>query len=103
MANLKVLPTEEMYKEWLAHPVSQSYRQLLHQWRQGLMEQWAAGRFQVDGDPLKIAVANAGALGEAGILEKLSELDYDQFSEGFDDDEYIRVTPPGSLRPGEAV
>ena len=102
MANLKVLPTKEMYEDWVSHPVSQHYRQLLVEWRKALMEQWEAGAFQVDGDPLKIAIANAGALSECRLLGKLAELDYDQFSTGFDDDEYIRATPSRESGPGGA-
>ena len=66
------------------------------------MEQWEAGAFQVDGDPLKIAIANAGALSECRLLGKLAELDYDQFSTGFDDDEYIRLEAPRPSGPDRA-
>jgi len=59
------------------------------------MDQWAAGAFQVEGDPLKIAVANAGALEQVRLLERLTEQDYEQFSESFDEDEYVRATPKG--------
>lgn len=97
---VKVIPTEEMYQEWLMHPVTQVYRQFLGESRKVLMEQWEAGAFQVDGDPLKIAIANAGALSECRKLKELAELTYEQFSESFDDEEYVRATPAGDRSAG---
>ena len=68
------------------------------------MEQWEAGQFQADGDPLKIAVANAGALSQVRLLRHLMELTYEQFAESFDDasGEYIRLGTPGSRGSGSA-
>ena len=92
---IKVLPTEEMYQDWKAHPVSQAYQEMLKEWRKDLTAQWAAGRFQADGKPLKTAIANAGALSEVTLLTRLIEQDYEQFTQSFDEEEYLRVTPEG--------
>lgn len=92
---MKVIPTKEMYDDWLQHPITQLYRQLLEEWQRAIKEQWAAGAFQKE-QPLETAVANAQALGELRQLKELSELDYEEFSKSFDDDEYVRATPTGS-------
>ena len=97
---VKVLPTEEMYLDWKAHPVSQQHRVMLEEWRKDLMAQWAAGRFQADGDPTKTAIANAGALSEVTLLTRLIEQDYEQFTETFNDEEYIR--PPSEGKGGSS-
>ena len=58
------------------------------------MEQWAAGQFQVP-DPQECAIANQGALSQCKLLERLIDQDYEQFTETFDDEEYIRPAPKG--------
>lgn len=73
------LPTEVEFNEWLAHPVTQLFRnQFLEQWKQNLMNQWALGQFHGTSPAVSFA-ANANALGEVSMCGKLIELDYDQF------------------------
>lgn len=73
--------TEEAFQGWKADPVTQDYYKLLREWRAALMEQWAAGQFNSD-EPTVTHAANCGAVGEVRLLQKLLELDLEQFEEG---------------------
>src|SRR5271154_5441107 len=98
---VKVIPTEEMFQAWKAHPVSQLYHQMLAEGRQALRDQWEAGVFQ-GRTPLETAVANVGALSQCRLYKDLMEMNYEQFCESFDEEEYIRPAPTGAGGSGRA-
>jgi len=97
MANQKRLLSQEEFLDWVANPGTQSYRALLVEWRQGLMEQWAEGAFQGD-TPFITAIANAQALVEVKVVSKLMELDYEQYERAFGRDEPL-VAPKYKTSP----
>ena len=77
----EVSPKEEEYRDWLSHPVTQEFRELLRNWREDLKAQWEQGNFV--GTSWEVtALANAEALGQVNMLKKLLELDAQQLEEG---------------------
>ena len=80
------IPAEEEFLAWLEHPVTQSFQHLLKIWQDSLKDQWAAGNFQSE-DVESTAFMNAVALGQSRILDRITELDYEQFAGGLEDEE----------------
>jgi hypothetical protein len=66
--------------------MTQAYLEFLRKWRRDILEQWSEGGFQSESAETTQA-ANAQALGQANMLKKLSELDYEQFYESVIEDE----------------
>lgn len=60
--------------------------ELLEKWKQGLKEQWSNKVFQRE-NTQHTAEANAGALAQFELLNKLTELDIEEINEAFSDDE----------------
>lgn len=80
------LPEEKDFLEWLNHPVTRAYRDMLAAWEQTLKDQWADGRFCHENEHID-NIANAGALAQLRQLRQLSDLDYDQLREALTPDE----------------
>lgn len=80
------IPREEEFLNWLMDPVTQAYRELLREYRRGLMEQWAKGHFNSE-NSARCAVANIGAVSQVRQLTELTELTYEQFVQGLSDGE----------------
>lgn len=81
-----VTEAEERFKAWLEHPVTKDFRQLLRNRRQSLMERFASGNFAASLDAEFIA-RHAAAQGACSIYKELSELTYQELSEGLESDE----------------
>ena len=79
------VPAEEEFLAWLEDPVTQKFRKLLSSWLDSLKDQWVAGRFLSESVE-ETALMNAGAAGEADVLKRLMELDYEQFAAGLSDE-----------------
>lgn len=72
--------TKEEFSEWLDHPVTKQYQQILLSLRKDLLEQWAAGNFTGSSAEETVQL-NAKALGRIHQLEELMELEYDDIRE----------------------
>lgn len=71
---------KEAFEEWKRNEITKLYFSALEKYRMTLLEAWAAGDFtsaSVEGT----AQLNAKALGQADILDRMKELDYDWISE----------------------
>ena len=79
------LPSEEEFLGWKSQPVTRAVLNLLQKWEASLKDQWARGQFEFESSEAT-AIANAGALGEVNILQKIVGMDYVEFSEGFSDE-----------------
>lgn len=82
------LLTAEALSAWKRDPVSQMFLRVLVAWRDELMQQWARGRFSGD-TPQATAEANANALGQVDLLQRMLAIDADQINAalGLDDDD----------------
>lgn len=72
------LPSEDEFKDWLAHPFTQHYREFLRLWQENIKDQWAGGSFQGQTPNITFS-ANAQALGQVILLGQLQEVDYEKF------------------------
>lgn len=84
------------------HPVSQEYRRLLRNWREGIKEQWALGNFTAKSIEESV-ILNSEAVGQINNLDKLIELEYEEFSEGLGYEERIGLETFGSRGFDSAV
>ena len=97
------LPTEEDFKAWLQHPVTQSVIKLLHMKREELRQQWEGGAF-ADYAIETTALVNVGNLGTCKGYAFVTDLTYEQFSSEIDDgNEPKRPGPPRSSGPDQEV
>lgn len=72
-----------LYREWQGwrqERMTQLQDRLLANWKQVLMEQWAARQFDTP-------EANAAALGEIGLLNSLTSMTFEEFIEAIDTEE----------------
>lgn len=60
----------EQWEGWLAHPVTQAYREWLRQWREQIKEQWAEGHY-----PAQELEARC----KCQVLKDMSEMDYEVY------------------------
>lgn len=78
--------TEEMFADWLQHPVTELLRQrLLPKVRESLRDAWEAGNItaeSVEGT----AQLNATAIGRAGALRWLEQMTFEQMREELNDE-----------------
>jgi len=81
MAKERVPVTEAEWKEWLVHPVTQSYRLWLEELVEEAKEAWARGSFTAS-DGTGTLQLNAEALGRVDAVQQLIDLDYEEFSQG---------------------
>ena len=77
MSQLDRLPHEGEWKEWLEHPTTLAVHRLLRQWKAEAQGAWAAGRFQLDGDPVQTTNMNAKVLGNLGTIEAVLDMTYE--------------------------
>ena len=68
------VPSAEEFQAWKLDPVTQEIYHLLRLWKKSLQEQWSRGVFQKE-TPQATAEANAAALGQIEILNKLIDLE----------------------------
>lgn len=78
-------PTEEEWENWLSLPTTRKYRKFLNQWRESLKEQWAKGQFTSQ-DREEMVTANFQALAEVQVLNRLANLDYEEFLTTFEEE-----------------
>lgn len=77
--------SQEEFLAWKADPVTQVTYQLMRLWKEKLKEQWSKKVFQRD-DPQSTAEANAAALAQIEVLDKLLEIDEVNIQEAFEDE-----------------
>lgn len=81
-----LMVTKEEMEGWERHPATLALREVLQVWKRGLVEQWEAKVFQ-QRSPALTAEANAAALGQVEIINRLLTLNLEQIEETLDDDE----------------
>jgi hypothetical protein len=95
-------PTEEEFKDWLLHPVTQSVKQMLNGKREELRQQWEGGAF-TDYAADTTALVNVGNLGTCKGYAFVTELDYEQFMTEIDDGELKRPEASGPSSTNKVV
>lgn len=85
--------SEEDFKAWWSHPVTQDLIQILHAKREDLRQQWEGGSF-TDYDSSTTALVNVGNLGTCKGYAFITDLDYDTFKQELDDAESKRAGAP---------
>ena len=78
--------TIEEWAEWMVHPGTLEFRDALRTWKDNLKDQWEHGHFAQGKSLYLNSLADAQARGQLDILRKLIELDYEQFSQIFEDE-----------------
>ena len=86
--------TKEEWLEWKHHPLTVKYHRYLLDYRQKLMENWAAGSYS-QGTMEQMSLLNLQAMSKALLLQDLAELDDDFVSE------FYRQERKGSDDAGE--
>lgn len=71
-ADLDLLGPDDLLA-WKHHPVTAQVMKVLQLWRVGILDQWAAKEFQ-RARPQETAEANAAALGQMELLQRILEL-----------------------------
>ncbi len=75
---------EEMSKEeweaWRSNPITKAFLRFLAGLREGHKERWANGEFTHQ-EHFGTAIANARAIGEADMLLRIIELEYEDIKE----------------------
>lgn len=71
---------KNQYQEWSSHPLTKLYHRFLLDYRQKLMEDWAAGNYNHPSVE-KSAMHNSTMLGRAVMLQELNDLAEDAISE----------------------
>lgn len=94
--------TEEEFLGLKASPGMQAIRAYLYRSLEGLKSQWAMGLLSAD-DPLSQKCAMDSALAQYRCIEQLANLDYEQYSEVMNDDDYHKRIGAGAQWPGDLV
>jgi hypothetical protein len=89
-----IMPSEQEFMDWLAHPVTRVMRQALSARRESYRQQWEGGSIS-ELSMAGYAILNAAAVGECKGLAFAQELDYEDLK-GELENEYKRVDPEGS-------
>lgn len=95
--------TENEFKEWLQHPVTQEMKKALRAKCDGIMQEWAQGGFTRETCEAT-ALKNAEMVGVVGAYEAVFDFTFlDIETELANGDEPIGATPPGASGAHQAV
>lgn len=87
-------PEQELFQQWLEHPVTQHLRQWARSRREALKEDWATGAFTGVFD-MEMAMKNAGATGACSAYLEIEEMEFDLIYGDKDDGKQIGASPAG--------
>lgn len=94
--------TEEEFLNLKASPGMQAITTYLYRSLEGLKSQWAQGLLSRD-DAHAQKEAMDSAIAQYRCIEQLIQLDYEQYSEVMNDDDYIKRIGAGAKWPGNLV
>ena len=77
MSQIDAQSMQDLYNDWLAHPVTVRLRRLLLQNRESLKEAWASASFSAETTE-KTALLSANALGQCEVLQTILNLELEQ-------------------------
>lgn len=72
----KLTQEQQLFQEWLQHPVTEQLRKWAKEQRQERMEQWANGDFFASFDS-EMTAKNAGAAAACSVYSQIMELEFE--------------------------
>lgn len=94
MSKSKQTLQEEMFSDWLLHPVTEALRQVLADKRQERKDKWEDGNVLELGKDQQMLL-NAAAIGECNGFKYVQELTFETLQGDMEDGEPKRPTPVG--------
>lgn len=76
---------EEIFADWLQHPVTEALKLLLQKWRDERKEEWEKGDALTQGQQV-YPLLNAAAVGECTGFRLIQELDFEKLRGELEDD-----------------
>jgi hypothetical protein len=74
----------EEFESWLLHPGTKALKFVLDAWVAEAKERWASGAF-TDQSQYVTAIANAKAIGNCEVCERIKTLDFEAIEQELDD------------------
>lgn len=76
---------QEIFADWLQHPVTEALRKVLQKWRNERKDAWERGDALAQGQAV-YPLLNAAAVGECSAFKQVEELDLEKLKGELEDD-----------------